>query len=41
MYDLIIHDARIVRPNRQGIETADIAVSNGRIEKVAPVAADA
>jgi allantoinase len=36
MYDLIIHDARIVRPNRQGIETADIAVSNGRIEKVAP-----
>jgi allantoinase len=36
MYDLLIKNAGVVRPNQQGIIHADIAVSNGKIVKVAP-----
>ena len=36
MYDLIIHDARIVRPNRQDVVHADIAIRDGKVEKVEP-----
>lgn len=35
MYDLIIHNARIVRPNKQDIQNGDIAVKDGRIVAVA------
>ena len=36
MYDLIINNVKLVRPNKQGIEVADIAIANGKIEMVAP-----
>lgn len=36
MYDLIIRNARIVRPNRQEVISGDIAVKDGRIAAVAP-----
>jgi allantoinase len=36
MYDLIIRNARIVRPNRQEVISGDIAVKDGRIAVVAP-----
>jgi allantoinase len=39
MYDLIIHNARIVRPNRQDVLRGDIAVKDGRIAAVAPAIA--
>jgi allantoinase len=36
IYDLIIHNACIVRPNRQDVMPGDIAVKDGRIAAVAP-----
>lgn len=36
MYDLIISNAKIVRPHVQGTVSADIAITNGRIALVGP-----
>jgi len=36
MTDLIIHDVRVVRPGVEDVDTADIAVADGRITQVAP-----
>jgi allantoinase len=36
MYELIVKNARIVRPRQQGAAQADIAINNGKIVKVAP-----
>ncbi|MBX9783652.1 MAG: hypothetical protein K2X48_10195 [Chitinophagaceae bacterium] len=36
MYDLLINNVKLVRPNKQGTEVADIAITNGKIEMVAP-----
>ncbi|GAA1300558.1 dihydroorotase [Pseudonocardia xinjiangensis] len=36
MTDLIIRDVRVVRPGVEDVDTADIAVSGGRITQVAP-----
>jgi allantoinase len=36
MYDLVVTNGRIVRPNVSGVEVADIAVSGGKIVEVAP-----
>jgi allantoinase len=36
MYDLLIKNAKVVRPNQQGASLTDIAISNGKIVKVAP-----
>lgn len=36
MYDLIINNVKIVRPNAQGAVLADIAITNGKIELVGP-----
>jgi allantoinase len=36
MYDLLIKNARIVRPNRNDVPTADIAVHQGKIARIAP-----
>jgi len=39
MYDLIIRNARIVRPNRQDVLQGDIGVKDGRIATIAPTIA--
>lgn len=36
MYDLLINNVKLVRPNKQGTELADIAITKGKIEMVAP-----
>ena len=36
MFDLLIKNVKIVRPNKQGTEVADIAITNGKIKMVAP-----
>ena len=36
MTDLIIRDVRVVRPGVEDVDTADIAVADGRITQVAP-----
>jgi allantoinase len=36
MYDLLIKNAKVVRPNQQGASIADIAISGGKVVKVAP-----
>ncbi len=36
MYDLLIKNAQIVHPNRTDVPTADIAVHQGKIVKIAP-----
>jgi allantoinase len=36
MYDLIINNVKVVRPNQATVERADIAITNGKIEMVAP-----
>lgn len=35
-YDLIIRSAAVVRPDRESVEVADIAISDGRFARVAP-----
>src|SRR5438105_5758894 len=35
-YDLIIKNARVVRPNRTSVDCLDIAVKDGRIARLAP-----
>lgn len=36
MYDLIIHDVELVRPNRQETEKTDIAIKDGKVAATAP-----
>jgi allantoinase len=36
MYDLLIKNAKVVRPNKQGASLADIAIAGGKVVKVAP-----
>jgi allantoinase len=36
MYDLLIKNAKVVRPNQQGASLADIAIAGGKVVKVAP-----
>ncbi len=36
MYDLLIKNVRLVRPNQTDLPTADIAIRHGKIEKIAP-----
>jgi allantoinase len=36
MYDLLIKNAKVVRPNQQGASLTDIAIAGGKIVKVAP-----
>ncbi|MDP2323620.1 MAG: hydantoinase, partial [Gammaproteobacteria bacterium] len=38
-YDLLIKNVRVVRPLAAMVETADIAIRNGRFAKIAPVIA--
>src|ERR1700758_609848 len=35
-FDLVIKNARVVRPNRTSVDNLDIAVKDGRIERLAP-----
>jgi allantoinase len=35
-YDLIIKNARVVRPNRTAVDNLDIAIKNGKIARLAP-----
>lgn len=36
MYDLLINNVKLVRPNQQNVQAADIAVKDGKIAMVAP-----
>ncbi|HEY1363519.1 MAG TPA: dihydroorotase family protein [Xanthobacteraceae bacterium] len=36
LFDLVIRNARIVRPNRSSVERLDIAVSGGKVVRLAP-----
>lgn len=36
MYDLLIHNVRLVRPRREGVEAVDIAVADGKVAAVGP-----
>lgn len=41
-YDLLIKNARVVRPNRDAVRNQDIAISHGKFVKIAPdISADA
>lgn len=41
MYDLLVKNLRVVRPNTEGVVQADVAISGGKIAAVAPdIAAD-
>src|SRR4051794_17759545 len=35
-FDLVIKNARIVRPNKTSVDCLDIAVRNGKIDRIAP-----
>ena len=35
-YDLLIKDVRVVRPRKDGLQRADIAIKDGKVAKVAP-----
>ena len=36
MYDLLIKNTKLVRPNQTSVEVADIAISGGKVQRVAP-----
>jgi allantoinase len=36
MYDLIIKNTRLVRPNQQSVDTQDIAIKDGKFAEIAP-----
>jgi len=36
MFDLVIKNARVVRPNKTGADALDIAVKDGKVERLAP-----
>lgn len=36
MLDLLVRNVRVVRPNRSGTQTADIAIRDGRLARVGP-----
>ena len=36
MFDLVIKNARVVRPNKTSIDRLDIAVKDGKVFQVAP-----
>jgi allantoinase len=36
MYDLVIKNARVVRPNKQAVDLLDIAIKDGKIQRLAP-----
>jgi Dihydroorotase and related cyclic amidohydrolases len=35
-FDLVIKNARIVRPNKTSVDRLDIAVKDGKIDRIAP-----
>jgi allantoinase len=35
-YDLVIKNARVVRPNKQSVDCLDVAIKGGKIERLAP-----
>ena len=36
LFDLVIKNARVVRPNKTSIDCLDIAIKDGKIEQLAP-----
>ena len=36
MFDLVIKNARVVRPNKTGVECLDIAIKDGKVTRLAP-----
>ena len=35
-YDLVIKNLQVVRPNTNGVESADIGIQNGAFKRIAP-----
>ena len=36
LFDLVIKNARVVRPNKTSVDCLDIAIADGRINRLAP-----
>lgn len=36
MFDLVIKNARVVRPNQAGVDCLDIGIKDGKVARLAP-----